>query len=250
MSDLPTCVVFDLDGTLAESKQPITEHMGSLLATLLEEKTVAVMSGGSIAQFHTQLLPHIPEATLKKLYLFPDNAAQCFTYNTDWQAAYDKSFSSSEKMEILQAISEALAESGIDTPERLWGERIEDRGAQITFSGLGQTAPLDQKKLWDPDHKKRALLCQILERTLPAYSVAYGGMTSVDITRKGINKAYGLTELARMSHIPITDMLYVGDALGPGGNDAVVIDTGVHTHQVASPEDTEVLIRSLLTGGI
>jgi phosphomannomutase len=36
-------------------------------------------------------------------------------------------------------------------PEMVWGELIEDRGSQITFSAIGQQAPLEEKKRWDPD---------------------------------------------------------------------------------------------------
>ena len=35
------------------------------------------------------------------------------------------------------------------------GEEIEDRGSQITFSALGQQAPLAEKEKLDPDFAKR-----------------------------------------------------------------------------------------------
>jgi hypothetical protein len=34
--------------------------------------------------------------------------------------------------------------------EKTWGEQIEDRGSQITFSALGQSAPIDAKNNGTP----------------------------------------------------------------------------------------------------
>ena len=53
-------VIFDLDGTLAESKQPITSEMAHLLARLLEHKKVAVISGGALPQFLSQIVAQLP----------------------------------------------------------------------------------------------------------------------------------------------------------------------------------------------
>jgi len=52
-------IIFDLDGTLAESKQPMDSEMTELLARLLEKKKVAVISGGSFEQFKKQFLPEL-----------------------------------------------------------------------------------------------------------------------------------------------------------------------------------------------
>ena len=76
--------------------------------------------------------------------------------------------------------------------EQVWGEVIEDRGSQITFSALGQQAPLEQKDKWDPDFTKRKKIKAILDTLIPEFSVRMGGATSIDITKPGIDKAYGI----------------------------------------------------------
>ncbi len=53
-------VVFDLDGTLAESKSALDAEMGSLLEELLDVVKVAVISGGDWPQFESQLLRGLP----------------------------------------------------------------------------------------------------------------------------------------------------------------------------------------------
>ena len=147
----------------------------------------------------------------------------------------------------MQALKDALRQTGMDVPPaHVWGERIEDRGAQITFSALGQQAPVEEKQKWDPHQEKRHPLYDILVAALPECSVGINATTSIDITRKGINKAYGIRQLAGLSGISIPEMLYMGDALEEGGNDAVVIPTGVQTRRVSGPEETAEVIEEIL----
>jgi len=241
-------IAFDLDGTIAESKQRVTAEMGNLLADLMKKMPVAIMSGASFAQFETQFLPAIPyDAQLDRMYLFPVNAAQCFVYAQNrWRPAYDLSLTTDEKKHIIQALNDSLVEVGIEVPPQVWGERIEDRIAQITFSALGQKAPLKEKKVWDPDRKKRMHLRDAMLRRLRGFTVSVGGATSVDVTREGVSKAYGMRQLSEMTGIQTSEMLYVGDALEPGGNDAVVKESGVQTHGILCPSETTILIKSII----
>ena len=48
-------IAFDLDGTLAESKRPLSEDMAAILARLLAITDVAVISGGDWPQFEKQI---------------------------------------------------------------------------------------------------------------------------------------------------------------------------------------------------
>ena len=249
----PRAIVFDLDGTLAKSKTEVGKDVGELLKELLTYVPVAVMSGGSWKQFETQLLPALPADTdLSKLYLFPVSAGECRTYQDGaWKVLYTHAFSKEEHEQILHALTRALKKTGLSSPpKKVWGERIEDRGAQITFSALGQKAPIEEKKRWDPDKKKRMPLVEELKRELPHLSIRANATTSVDITKEGITKAFGLKELARITQIPVHHMLYVGDALFPGGNDAVVYEACtklcVATKEVRGPEETKQVIRSVL----
>lgn len=250
MSFKPKLMAFDLDDTLAESKQPLTDQMGTLLGKLLAKMPVAVLSGGAHTQFAKQLLPAIPPGSkLDNLYLFPTSAAQCFVHKDGgWKPHYDFTFLPHEREKIMQALKVAMEKTGFDKPDyQLWGERIQDRGAQVTFSGLGQEAPVAEKKKWDQDKQKRRPLYDQLVQALPDFGIAMNAATSIDITRKGIDKAYGIRQLPALTGITISEMLYVGDALEEGGNDAVVIETGIRTHEVFGPKETAALIEEVLT---
>jgi phosphomannomutase len=249
MQNKPKLMAFDLDGTLAESKQPLTAQMASTLARLTQTMPMAVMSGAAFTQFEKQFLTALPADTnLSNLYIFPTNAAQCYVYKSGaWSAIYDFAFTPEEVTTIRQTIAASLADVPHTIPTQLWGEQIEDRGAQVSYSVLGQQAPVEEKTKWKAEHNnERIALHATLVQRLPELSISMGGLTTIDITRKGITKAFGIQKLSEMTGISISDMLYVGDALDPGGNDAVVIPTGVPTHQVSNPADTATLIEEIL----
>ena len=160
-------IAFDLDGTLAESKQPIQPPMAELLARLTRLADVAVISGGDWPQFEKQVVAQIPAgADLTRLFIMPTTGTKLYRFEGTWKAIYAENFSDEERAKILTALDKAVADAGLKG-EKTWGEQIEDRGSQITFSALGQQAPLDAKKAWDPDIAKRKALQATLRATLP-----------------------------------------------------------------------------------
>ena len=240
-------VAFDLDGTLAESKQPLKDSMGEALADLLAVANVAVISGGDWLQFRKQVASRLPpRADLSKLWLMPTTGTKLYTHkNTEWQAVYAELFSEEERKKILQAFDAALEATGFK-PEKTWGERIEDRGSQITFSALGQEAPISEKEVWDPDFAKRKVIQADLRKRLPDLSINMGRATSIDITQKGVDKAYGLKKLRDASGIPLEQMMFIGDAIFPGGNDYPAKELGLKTVRVKDPDGTLAAIGGIV----
>jgi hypothetical protein len=243
-------IIFDLDGTLAESKQPLDKAMGEWIGKLLGVCRVAVISGGAWPQFETQLLanltPGLPNAEwLARLSLLPTSGTRFLTYDGKWTQRYAEDFTPDEKAKIIAALNEVFTASGF-APKQHWGEIIEDRGSQITLSALGQEAPLDAKKVWDPDFAKRKLMKAKLAVLLPEFSIGMGGATSLDVTRPGVDKAYGIAKLNQVLGIPIEDMLFIGDALFEGGNDYPARRSGVDCIQVAGPSETLKVIETVI----
>ena len=240
-------VAFDLDGTLAESKQPLQEPMGEALADLLGVANVAVISGGDWPQFQKQVASRLPErADLTKLWLMPTTGTKLYRYEDgEWHAIYAELFDDAEKKKILESFDAALEATGFK-PEKTWGERIEDRGSQITFSALGQEAPLEAKEKWDPDFAKRKVIQADLRKRLPELSINMGGATSIDITQKGVDKAYGLKKLRDASGIALDKMMFIGDAIFPGGNDYPAKELGLDTVRVKDPEGTLAAIAGIV----
>lgn len=86
----------------------------------------------------------------------------------------------------------------------------------------------------------------LLDQSIPEFSVRLGGATSVDVTKAGIDKAYGIRKLRDLLGVPIPEMLFIGDALFPGGNDYPAKQAGVAAIQVRDPEETKRVIETLL----
>jgi len=239
-------IVFDLDGTLALSKSPIDDEMAGLLTTLLGVVKVAIISGGGYPQFQTQVVAHLPQDDrLTNLSLLPTCGTRFYQYKGDWQLLYAEDFTDAEKATIISALQKAVAASGF-AAQQVWGEPIEDRGSQITYSALGQQAPLDAKEKWDPDFAKRKAIKALLDATLPNFSVHMGGTTSIDVTKPGIDKAYGIRKLRDILGIAIAEMIYVGDALFPGGNDYPARETGAVCIQVRDPDESKRVIETVI----
>jgi phosphomannomutase len=242
-----TLVAFDLDGTLAESKQPLKDSMGEALADLLAVANVAVISGGDWPQFQKQVASRLPErADRSKLWLMPTTGTKLYTHKeSDWKLVYAELFSEDMRKTIIAAFEASLEATGFK-PEQTWGPRIEDRGSQITFSALGQQAPVKEKEHWDPDFVKRKVIQADLRRRLPGLSINMGGATSIDITQKGVDKGWALKKLRDASDIPLEQMMFIGDAIFPGGNDYPAKEIGLETVRVKDPDGTLAAIAGIV----
>ncbi|KAL1616680.1 hypothetical protein SLS54_008247 [Diplodia seriata] len=240
-------VAFDLDGTLAESKQPLQDSMGTALSSLLSVAHVAIISGGDWAQFEEQVASRLPpSADLSKLWLLPTTGTKLYTHDgSAWRSVYAELFSAAQRAAIVAAFEDSLAATGF-APQQTWGPRIEDRGSQITFSALGQRAPVRAKEAWDPDFAKRRVIQRDLRERLPGLSINMGGATSIDVTREGVDKAYGLKKLRDASGVPLERMMFIGDAIFPGGNDYPAKELGLETVRVKDPDGTLAAIAAIV----
>jgi HAD superfamily hydrolase (TIGR01484 family) len=240
-------IVFDLDGTLAESKSSLDSEMSRLLHRLLAIIKVAVISGGDWPQFEKQFVSNLArDERLLNLFLLPTSGTKFYRYESaGWKKIYSEDFAPDERNKILSSLKKAIGVAGFKI-KKVWGEQIEDRGSQVTFSALGQQAPLEEKDKWDPDVSRRRKIKSILEKFIPEFSVRTGGSTSIDITKPGIDKAYGIRKLRDLLGIPIKEMIYIGDALYVGGNDHPAETVGVDCISVNHPDDTKRVVRTII----
>ncbi|PIR83999.1 HAD family hydrolase [Candidatus Kaiserbacteria bacterium CG10_big_fil_rev_8_21_14_0_10_51_14] len=244
----PRVAIFDLDDTLAESFQPPAPEMVERLGKLLEIMPVAIMTAAGFPRIKDQFISHLEHSPhISQFYIFPNSTTECYMWeNSTWNVAYSLGLSESDRETIRKAIRETIAESGVFEEHPIHAPEIIDRDAQIALATLGLEASYEEKRAWDPDQAKRKKLKAVLEKKIPQFEILMGGMTTIDITHKGINKAYGVNWFSTKLGIPTGEMLYVGDALYPGGNDEVVISTGIQTHEVSGPPETLTVIEELL----
>lgn len=245
----PRLVAFDLDDTLAPSKSPVSDRIAAQLISLAERVEVAIISGGQVAQFRTQVVERLPSTTSavrERIHLLPTCGTQYYRLDAGGlRTVYAHSLSDDEKARAMTALEEEARRLDLWTADP-WGDILEDRGSQITFSALGQSAPLDAKTAWDPTGARKSTLRAAVAERLPDLEVRSGGSTSVDITHRGIDKAYGMTRLAEATGIPLTDMLFLGDRLDEDGNDYPVLALGVPCRAVDGPDDTAAFLDELI----
>jgi phosphomannomutase len=245
-----SAIAFDLDDTLAPSKSRVPEELAHLLMEMARRMPVCVISGGRFEQFDSQLLGSLVGTAdeFANLHLMPTCGTKYFRYEAhEWRMVYSEDLTTEEVQRATAALEHAARELGLWEPDgAVWGDRIENRGSQVTFSALGQEAPVAAKHTWDPTGKKREALRDRIQRDLPDLEVRAGGSTSIDVTRRGIDKAYGIREFAKIVGVDFPNILFVGDRLEPGGNDFPVKSLGVATRAVTGPDDTTAFAREFV----
>lgn len=250
-------IVFDLDDTIAASKSEMSDEMSKLLGELLEIYQVAVISGGKYGQFQKQLLSNlqVKHSLLENLHLLPTCGTRYYRYNgadREWKLMYAEDFNEEDKKKIISVLKDSAKELGIWEDET-WGEIIEDRESQITFSALGQDIVeelgdegLLRKQNWDPDDKKKRALRDLAAERLSDFEVRVGGKTSVDVTRPGIDKAYGMHKLIQELEVSKDEIFFVGDRLEEGGNDYPVKAMGIKCVDVEGFHETPLVTKTIV----
>ncbi len=243
-------IAFDLDDTLAITKSPISDRMGALLVKLLDSYDVCIISGGKYDQFRVQVVDRLEAGPqqLRRLHLMPTCGTRYYRHDIkgEWELQYAEDLSADEKKHIIEITEKSAKASGL-WPENPFGEVIEDRGSQVSISFLGQLAPAEAKYAWAAKNsEKRIELRAIIADQLLDYEVRAGGTTTIDITRVGIDKAYGMQKLIEEMSISKDDILFIGDKLQEGGNDYPVKAMGIDTIEVERWEDTARVLEGIL----
>ena len=243
-------IIFDLDGTLTKSKSDLDNEMASLISELLRLRYVAVTSGCSFQQLKNQFLSRLPKRTnLRNLFLFPTCSASGYYYDRRrgrFCLSYSNLLPEHAVRRVVRSFEMVFMEIGYVHPRKTYGPVFENRGSQLTFSALGQKAPLRLKQKWDPNQKKRLRIRRLLKTQLPGFEITIGGTTSIDVTKNGVNKTLCVKKLEKHLSTKRENMLFVGDALFKGGNDYIVRSTGVRCLSVSGPKQTKKLIRRII----
>jgi hypothetical protein len=248
-------IVFDLDGTLVRTKALMDKEMSQLISKLLLLKKVAVIGGGKYALFQRLFLRRLqtPKSLLKNLFLFPTTSTSYYRYQNGWNKIYSIELTVAERAQIKKAFNEMFREIGYKHP-KTYGKIIEDRGTQVTYSVYGQEIVkalgekgIKMKEDWlKKNFKLKMKMTKIMQKKLPNLEVRAAGFTSIDVTKKGIDKAYGIRQIQKHLRIPIKKMLFVGDAIYPGGNDYAAVKTGIDYIKISGPEEAKRIIKKLI----
>lgn len=243
--------LFDFDRTLAESRSPISDEMAALLCRLMSTGAyVSIISGSEFDVLKRCAWDRLPcrDTFGSRFFLQPTTGARMFKFDSGEAAeAYAYLFTKDEEERVLAELK-ALVEKYPDIfPQETEGPRFDMRGTQITLAALGRDAKNEHKYAWDPDRSKRnALVAEVAPR-LKGFAVGSGGSTSIDVTREGVDKAFGIFEFLKHTGLTVEDILFVGDSLEEGGTDYPAKTTGADTLAVTGPTDLLQKFQQLLT---
>jgi phosphomannomutase len=190
-----------------------------------------------------------------KLHLMPTCGTRYYRYNktnNDWELVYAEDFNDREKRKIIRVLEEVAKELGYKE-KKVYGEIIEDRGSQISWSAYGQDIVqalgeegLKMKEDWDSDDSKKQKFVEYASPLLPEFEVRAGGTTTIDVTKRGIDKAYGMQKLMKVLNVSKEQIYFIGDRIYEGGNDYPVKVFGIDTLQVAGWEETAAAIEAIV----
>ena len=211
-------IIADVDETICETCQQISPEMAEQINNMIQQGyEFAFISGTKMEDLVNMISSRIKEphhllATTGTNYTFVKNGIR--------ETKYRNSFTQEEKKEIFDAFKNVIDHFKIrtmTTPE----DQLQDRDSQITFSAIGRNAPIEIKKRYDPNEKKRKIWVRFLKGHIDEskYEIKIGGTTSIDVTRKGLDKEWGITEFAKYHHVLLSNILFFGDKIYPGGND-------------------------------
>lgn len=243
-------IVFDMDGTLTPSRDKMTPEMIVLFKKLLEKYKVWVISWGWYGQFRKQIVDLIwdDENLLKNLFLCPTCSTKMYLYKEKWfEEIYSLDLTQDEKSYIKNTLKQAIKDLNLE-PEQVWWETIDDRDTQISYVILWVEAPLEEKYKWDKDFEKRKIIIEKVKDKFQDYDILAAWTTTIDITRKWVNKAYWIRKLSEVSWINLNEMIFVWDAVFPGWNDYPPLEIWVTTKRIFSIEDTMEYIKFLIEG--
>ena len=244
-------IAFDLDDTLAVTKSPMTDKMGVLLVQLLEKYEVCIISGGKFEQFQMQVVDRLEanHLLLRKLHLMPTCGTRYYRYdeiNEEWKLQYEEDLTEEKKKHVISVLEEVAKELGIWRKET-WGPIIEDRNSQITYSALGQLAPPEEKYKWAEENQElKKVFREKVANRVQDLEIRLGGSTSIDVTKPGVDKAYGMQKLIDEMDISKEEVLFVGDKLEEDGNDYPVKAMGIDCIAVEKWQDTALVIETLV----
>lgn len=241
-------VVFDMDDTLTKSRSVADEEMIRVFEELSTKYKVSIITWWNFNQIKKQIIGHLDnkKANFENIFLFPTNGTKMmFFEDSKFVEKYSEDFTEDEVNLIEKTFNKAIKDLDL-LPEKQYGPLLDNRWGQITYAALWKDVPLEIKSSWDPDSKKRLSIRDYIKDDLKDFQIWVAGRSSIDITRKGIDKAYGIVKIMENLDILKQEILFIWDALFEWWNDYPVKAFWVDTKQVENPEDTKKIIKSLI----
>ncbi len=231
--------IFDVDGTLTESRKKIEPFFMREFSNWMENKQCFIATGSDFCKTKEQL----PEDFLHNF----KNIFCCM--GNELRDGNGKLISKSSFI-IPDSLTEDLAEILKKSKYKLrTGKHLEFRTGMVNFSIIGRNASMSQRldyKNWDLANQERADIVKFINKEYPTLNASIGGSISIDILEEGRDKGQIIHYLENSG---ANKIVFVGDRCYPGGNDWGIIrelkksNLAFEWYQVRDPKETLSLLR-------
>lgn len=232
-------IAMDLDGTLTQHKTPLSAEHREILFRL-SKKYKLLMAGAGMCKRIFNQMENFP------IDILGNYGMQYAEYN--------------EKTGDLDIIFNEVRDIDRESVERrvtmlrekygfteFAGDNVEYHSSGcITFPVLGTKAKQEDKLAFDPDRKKRRAIYEDVKSVFSDYTVFVGGSSSFDMAPFPFNKAYALGKYCDERGIKHSEVVYIGDDYGEGGNDESVYKADFNYLKIDDYRDFPEVVKELL----
>ena len=251
----PGALLFDMDGTLTDARQPISDDVLEALRSVPNSITKYLVTGSDIDKVEQQ----IPSSFLLELFerVYTCNGTRVWNCNLDMddetqpiemELIHRTSLKDFYSEADINHIIDVLLGIAANTHTKIkTGTFVEWRDSQINFSVIGRNCTLEQREdyiKWDQKSGEREKIVTQLREEFRGWGLAFrlGGQISIDITRQGWDKTYAFNN---MTHTP-DQCIFFGDKICKDGNDLDIAMKCAYYHSVESPADTILQLQEYL----
>ena len=242
----PAALLFDMDGTLTDARQRISEEMINTLKQIPPGVRKYIVTGSDLSKIEEQIPTDILLSLFEQIHAC--NGTRVYNTNLDM----DDEMGATEpelihKTTLKDFYSEAdinhiinvLLQTAANTHTKVkTGTFVEWRESQINFSIIGRNCTTDQRAdyiLWDQKSGERRKIIDNLRKEFKGWGLSFrlGGQISIDITRDGWDKSYALKNIKESPD----QCVFFGDKICKDGNDLDIAMKCGKYHHVDGPAD-------------
>jgi len=251
-------VLFDMDGTLTEPREPFKMGLLPALFELGKKATIGIVSGSDMDYIQEQLGILLSSGLRKRIHLLPCNGTKYYkpSENSNGYELFEsmdmkKTLGPDMFKQIMISLIQQQREVDFyNLP--LTGHFISYRGSMINWCPIGRNANDKERKIFvdydkQGDISYREKIKDKLQKKMKVrgvddlITIKLGGSTSFDIYPNGWDKTYSL------KHFPNYEVWFVGDKCTGNGNDKELYDLLLKdkkSFETKSTENTKLIIEN------
>ena len=232
-------IAMDLDGTLTQHKTPLSEAHREILFRLAKKYKLLMAGAGMCKRIFNQM-GNFP------IDILGNYGMQYAEYNKR-SGDIDIIFNETREVDresVEHRVTMLREKYGFT---EFAGDNVEYHSSGcITFPILGTQAKQEDKLAFDPDRKKRRAIYEDVKKVFSDYTVFVGGSSSFDMAPFPFDKAYALGKYCDQRGIKHSEVVYIGDDYGEGGNDESVYKSDFGYLKIDDYRDFSEVVKELL----